>query len=128
VVPAALIFGGHPLAFPAAAIQPLIALTLVTFMSRLTLFAGVKLIGGVQTSLFGLAELLVTILLAQLFLGENLSLAQWAGAGILIITVALAGLDRTPTTTFRLRGWLYWLRSPLTDQSSLPVNGQDRAE
>jgi drug/metabolite transporter (DMT)-like permease len=119
VVPASLLFTHDPFAFPPASINPLLGLTVVTFLSRLTLFAGVKLIGGVQTSLFGLAELLVTIVLAQWILGENLSMQQWAGAVILVATLVLAAVDRTPPTPYRFRGWLYWLRSPLSDTSSI---------
>jgi len=119
VVPASLVLVRNPFAIPRAAVNPLLSLTVVTFLSRLTLFAGVKLIGGVQTSLFGLAELLVTIFLAQLILGENLSLQQWAGAGILISTLVLAAVDRTPPTRHRFRGWLYWLRSPLANPSGV---------
>ena len=119
VVPAALLFSHNQLTLPPASINPLLGLTVVTFLSRLTLFAGVKLIGGVQTSLFGLAELLVTVVLAQLILGENLSLQQWAGAGILTATLALAAVDRTPPTAYRFRGWLYWLRSPLSNPPNI---------
>ncbi|MEJ2010741.1 MAG: DMT family transporter [Anaerolineales bacterium] len=124
VVPASLVLTRHPFSVPHASVNALLGLTVVTFLSRLTLFAGVKLIGGVQTSLFGLAELLVTIILARLILGEDLSLQQWVGAGILVGTLALAAFDRTPQTAYRFRGWLYWLRSPLTKS----VNPQTERE
>ena len=40
---------------------PIIWLTLVTFLARLSLFSGVKHLGGMQTALLGLLELLVTL-------------------------------------------------------------------
>jgi drug/metabolite transporter (DMT)-like permease len=125
VVPAALVLASDPFAIPRASINALLGLTIVTFLSRLTLFAGVKLIGGVQTSLFGLAELLVTIILAHAILGEDLSLPQWTGAGILVSTLALAAADHTPQTAYRFRGWLYWLRSPLTTPTLQQTDGED---
>ncbi len=52
---------------------PVLGLTLVTFLSRLTLFMGVKHLGGMQTALLGLGELLVTLVFAHWMLGESLS-------------------------------------------------------
>ncbi|MFN2149622.1 MAG: DMT family transporter [Anaerolineales bacterium] len=127
VVPASLVLSSDPLRFPAASIHPLLGLIAVTFLSRLTLFAGVKLIGGVQTSLFGLAELLVTIFLAHFILGDDLSIQQWVGAGILVATLALAAVDRTQPTSHRFRGWLYWLRSPLSNPAN-PDSGDSSFE
>src|SRR5512135_1548289 len=61
VVPIYLIFDHR---FPTANLNwtPLIGLSLMTSLSRLALFLGVKRIGGMQTALLGLAELLVAIL------------------------------------------------------------------
>ncbi|NUM43740.1 MAG: DMT family transporter, partial [Anaerolineales bacterium] len=75
VLPAFLIFDDHShlLEVSIHAWSPLVALTLVTFFSRLTLFAGVKHLGGMQTSLISLGELLVTVIVASLWLGEQLS-------------------------------------------------------
>lgn len=115
VVPAYLLLAPRIDHLPAASIQPLLGLTLATFLARLTLFAGVKRIGGVQTSLFGLAELLVTIALAHLLLGEDLSSRQWLGGGLIMTTLLLAALDRTQPTPAKVRGWLYWLRPPLPE-------------
>jgi drug/metabolite transporter (DMT)-like permease len=55
---------------------PVIGLTAVTFFSRLMLFLGVKNIGGMQTALLGLAELLVAITFSYLLLGETLTLER----------------------------------------------------
>ena len=88
---------------------PILALALVTFLSRLTLFLGVKHLGGLQTALLGLAELFVTIVLAQWWLGERLSFAQWLGAALLFLTFILIGLDRQPPEKRKTDGWLAWI-------------------
>lgn len=54
VVPAYLLFGGSPMV-PTSAWYPVFGLTLMTCLSRLALFLGVKWIGGMQTALLGLA-------------------------------------------------------------------------
>ncbi|MCJ7824410.1 MAG: DMT family transporter [Anaerolineales bacterium] len=112
-VPAFLIFSRPYSLLPEAAILPIICLTFVTFLSRLTLFAGVQLIGGIQTSLFGLAELLVTVSLAYFILSETMAPLQWMGAVVLITALLLAGIDRLDTPSRRTGGWLYWLRPPM---------------
>lgn len=92
---------------------PLISLTLVTFFSRLTLFLGVKSIGGLQTALLGLSELIVTLIVAHFWLGESLSTYQWIGAGLLGISLLLVGWDRgSPKVKQRPGGWLSWLSAP----------------
>lgn len=100
---------------------PLIGLTLVTFLSRLALFQGVKYLGGMQTALLGLLELLIAIGLSIAWLGETLTLAQWTGAGILITSILLIYFDK-PTTTRRpaKSGWLGWLRPPTNYPPDLP--------
>ena len=100
--------------FPAGAAGPLIALTAVTFLSRLFLFTGVKRIGGMQTAILGLAQLLVAVTLAQLWLKESMSASQWFGAVVLAIALVLVGKDRPDGPTQRGRGWLYWLRPPVS--------------
>jgi drug/metabolite transporter (DMT)-like permease len=113
VIPAWVLLPPHDLSLPQGSWLPIAGLTLATFLARLMLFAGVKIIGGVQTSILGLAELLVTILLAVSLLGERLSSGQWAGAILLTLTLLLAAFDRKPPRARRQRGWLYWLRPPL---------------
>ena len=92
---------------------PVIGLTLVTFLSRLLLFLGVKHLGGLQTALLGLLELLVTIGLSILWLQETLTTTQWIGAGILIASTLLVYLEK-PTVERRPHrgGWLSWLTPP----------------
>jgi drug/metabolite transporter (DMT)-like permease len=87
----------------------LLGLTMVTFFSRLTLFMGIKHLGGLQTALLGLAELLVTISFSHLWLHEQFTLPQWAGVGLLILGLALVKFE-TPTSQKKgSGGWLSWL-------------------
>lgn len=88
------------------------ALTLVTFLSRLTLFLGVKHLGGMQTALLGLSELLVTVIFAHLLLGERFSMAQWFGMALLIASLLMVILEKTPPKKYGSGGWLNWLRPP----------------
>lgn len=94
---------------------PVIALTIVTLLSRLMLFTGVKHIGGMQTAIIGLLELLVTVFTAFFWLGERLSPAQWVGAVVLMAIVALVAFDRSVAHRARSGGWLRWLSPPATD-------------
>lgn len=110
---------------PAASIVPLVGLTLVTFASRLSLFSGVKSIGGMQTSLIGLGQLVVTLLLAHLWLEEGLSPTQWAGVGLLALALLLVGRERIATPRRRLSGWLYWLRPPIKPVDELGTEVPD---
>jgi drug/metabolite transporter (DMT)-like permease len=91
---------------------PVLGLTLVTFLSRLTLFMGVKSIGGMQTALLGLSELLVTMAMAQIWLGERLTLVQWIGAILLALSLVLIGLENPAPRKRGPGGWLSWLTPP----------------
>jgi drug/metabolite transporter (DMT)-like permease len=70
------------------------ALGLTTALSRLAMFSGLERLGGVETALVSLLELLVSLILAFLLLGERLSLGQWAGGILLVIGLALMTRDR----------------------------------
>ncbi len=112
VAPAYLIFDGT---WPQAAAPwlPVSGLTLVTVFSRLALFVGVKKIGGMQTALLGLAELLITILFSALWLGESLTPLQWVGAAGLGISLSLVMLEApAPAMHSGRTGWLSWIRAP----------------
>lgn len=113
VVPAYL-FSGELMEFRqlSTAWWPILALTLVTFFSRLTLFTGVKHLGGLQTALLGLSELLVTLLLSQIWLQETLIWSQWIGAGLLILSILLIALEKPQPKTDPHGGWLGWLSAP----------------
>jgi drug/metabolite transporter (DMT)-like permease len=112
VVPAYLILD---LKLPAQGVSwwPVIMLTLATFFARLALFMGVKHIGGMQTALLGLSELLVAIVFSHLWLGESLTLIQWFGAAGLAISLFLARADTSTSSPKRhIGGWLNWIRPP----------------
>jgi drug/metabolite transporter (DMT)-like permease len=110
VLPTYLLFNRSLPIIPRDSWAPIAGLTVVTFLSRLALFAGVKSIGGMRTSLLGLAELLVTVGTAFLWLGETLSPRQWTGAVLLAIALIIAGRDRPDRFVSSTRGWLRWLR------------------
>ncbi len=117
VVPAYFLIGDRlPLPeFSHAGWIPVLGLTIVTLLSRLMLFTGVKLIGGMQTAIIGLLELLVTVCVAYVWLGERLSGAQWLGAGMLMVIVALVVFDKAGSQRARPGGWLHWLSPPTPD-------------
>jgi drug/metabolite transporter (DMT)-like permease len=64
-----------------------------TALARLLVFAGLRQLGGIQTALLALAEPLVAIAMAILFLGESLSAQQWLGAILFGISVLLIRRD-----------------------------------
>lgn len=91
---------------------PLLGLTLVTFLSRITLFLGVKHLGGLQTALLGLGELLVTVTFSYFLLGERMSIYQWIGAIMLALSILLVGFDKHTQPRSNGRGLLNWLNPP----------------
>jgi drug/metabolite transporter (DMT)-like permease len=99
---------------------PLVLMALITFFSRITLFQGVKRLGGMQTSLIGLGELLVTVLLAHWWLGEHLNDVQWVGAGLLMVSLLLVGFDKLPPEKRHNSGWLAWLSPHHVNPTELP--------
>ena len=66
-----------------------------TALSRLLTFTGLRLLGGAQTSLLGIAELLVSLLMAFLILGERLTPLQWLGGAVMVFSVVLIGREST---------------------------------
>jgi len=111
VVPAYLIFDRS---WPTATVpwSPVLALTAVTFFSRLMLFLGVKHIGGMQTALLGLGELLVAILFSHLLLEESLTTLQWAGTVGLSLSLLLVWFESPPSKPVHSHGLLSWLQPP----------------
>ncbi len=89
---------------------PVLGLTLVTFFSRLTLFLGIKHLGGMQTALLGLSELLVALTFSYFWLGESFTITQWIGAALLVTSLTLVGLDKQPPQKTSPGGFLSWLR------------------
>jgi len=87
VCAAFLIHGPGPI--PATGLPPMLTLAGVTVFSRLMMFLGVKQLGSIQTALLGVTEILVTVCLAIITLGEQLVLRQWIGAVILLASLTL---------------------------------------
>ncbi len=118
VVPAYLIFDRQ---VPPAGVSwhPVLLLTIVTLCSRLALFLGVKKLGGMQTALLGLGELLVSISLSHVWLHEKLQVAQWFGAGLLAASLLLISFERSDPEQKKKRGLLAWLRLP---ENSTEIN------
>ena len=73
--------------------EAVLAMGLVTAVSRLTLFLGVKKLGSIQTALFGVAEVIVTLVIAATFLGETFTQLQWLGAGVILATILLVNFE-----------------------------------
>jgi drug/metabolite transporter (DMT)-like permease len=114
VIPAFLIFDAQMPSFDIPW-WPVLGLTLVTFFARLTLFLGVKHLGGMQTALLGLSELLVAILFSYALLDESLTPIQWLGAAGLAVSLLLVRVDSLQPPTRRPKGgWLSWIRPPNT--------------
>ncbi len=127
VVPTALVLQPLPTELHTEGLAPLAALTLVTFLSRLALFSGVKRIGGLDTALIGLGEIVVTVTLALLWLGERLSPVQWFGAFLLVLSIFLIAFDRDRRRRPGLRGWLRWLLPPVASEAQLePTRAEEK--
>jgi drug/metabolite transporter (DMT)-like permease len=91
---------------------PILGLTAVTFLSRLMLFLGVKHIGGMQTALLGLGELLVAIPCSFLLLGESLTRLQWLGTAGLGVSLLLVWFEKPASPPVHRHGLLSWLQPP----------------
>jgi drug/metabolite transporter (DMT)-like permease len=91
---------------------PVLALTGVTFMSRLLLFTGVKHIGGMQTALLGFGELVVAVIFSHIILGESLTVIQWIGMSGLAISLLLGWFEKTPPPPTHPHGILSFLQPP----------------
>lgn len=111
----------HPtLPAPGVSWWPIWGMAIITFLSRLTLFLGIKHLGGLQTALLGLSELLITVLLAQIWLGESLSPLQWVGSVFVCASLVLVGFDRFSPEKRRGTGILAWLNPPKIPTSDVP--------
>lgn len=112
VIPAYGVGSPRLASLPGSAVWPLGCLTLVTFLTRVLLFAGVKHAGSMQSALLGLAELLVAVCLATVWLHERLAAGQWFGAGLLVVALLLTERDKGLRPPRRSHGWLAWLTPP----------------
>lgn len=95
---------------------PVLTLAGITALSRLLLFLGVKHLGGMQTALLGLSELLIAIGVSQVWLGERLNLLQWLGAALLGMSLVLVGFDRFSHEKRRPAVWMDWLNGSTQTQ------------
>ena len=103
----------------------MLLLTIVTVISRVSLFLGIKRLGGVQTALIGLSELLVTVLSAFVLLGEQLTTLQWFGAALLAVSVLLVARERRLGTLPTPRPWTPLLAgSALGQADPIPPAGE----
>ncbi len=82
-----LLHGPQPV--PVAGLPPTLMLAGITVLSRLLMFLGVKQLGSIQTALLGVTEILVTVILSIVVLGEQLIARQWIGAIILVTSLLL---------------------------------------
>jgi drug/metabolite transporter (DMT)-like permease len=112
VFPAFLVSGINPGEIDLHIITPLLGLTLVTFLSRLMLFTGVKHLGGMQTALLGLSEMFVVVFFSYIWLNEQLTPEQWMGVGLLTISMLLMNFDKSPSWRNHTSAWLGWLKPP----------------
>ncbi len=103
----AYVFSDHP-ALPSspAGWGPVLALTVVTILSRLSLFLGVKNLGGLQAVMISLIEAVVAVLAAVLWLGEVLAPGQWLGAALLVVSVMLVTRERALGNVPQPKPWI----------------------
>lgn len=71
------------------ALTPIALLAVTTALSRLAMYSGIKILGGMQTAVLAVAEIGVALVLAFLLLGERLTAAQVAGVGLLTASLLL---------------------------------------
>lgn len=74
--------------------QAIFLMGLATALSRLTLFLGVKRLGSMQAALLGVLEVLITVIIAITWLGEQLTAVQWLGALLILISILLVRYER----------------------------------
>jgi len=98
---------------------PVFGMAAITFLSRITLFLGVKHLGGMQTALLSLGEILITVSLATVWLGERLSPLQWFGAVLIGGSMLLVGFDHYAPQKRRYKGWLAWLSPPVANPGDI---------
>ncbi|MBL8056111.1 MAG: DMT family transporter [Anaerolineales bacterium] len=106
VLTAYLLGGRPPLPASGAAWTPVLLLTAVTLIARLTLFLGVKHLGGMQAVLINLGEALVTVVAAILVLGETFTSVQWLGAAVLAGSLLLVTREQALGAIPRPKPWL----------------------
>ncbi|HEY89983.1 MAG TPA: DMT family transporter [Thermoflexia bacterium] len=71
----------------------IVALGCTTVAARLAMFFSMERLGGVQTVILNLMEMVISLALAMLLLRETLSGLQWIGALLMLVSVFLARYD-----------------------------------
>ncbi|MDQ7030467.1 MAG: DMT family transporter [Ardenticatenia bacterium] len=94
-----------PLGWVAIAGLALIAMAL----ARLLVFAGLSRLGGIQTSILSVGELVVALILAFLLLGERMTAMQWTGALLIGTSMLMIGRE----SNLELEGWEQWLAAEM---------------
>jgi drug/metabolite transporter (DMT)-like permease len=89
----ALADGGLSLPLDPRALLSVAGIGVVSTVVAMTAFlAGMALVGPTRASVVASLEVVVTLVLAFLLLGERLSLRQWAGAGLILGALAFQNL------------------------------------
>ncbi|MCS7350340.1 DMT family transporter [Thermoflexus sp.] len=98
------VFGNPRPPVPSSALGPIFAMAAVLMFSRLGMFMGVKRLGGTQTALLTVTEILVTVALAVGWLGEHLTPIQWVGASLMVASIMLVIREspRAPVPRWRM--------------------------
>ena len=79
------------------AFTPIFILGVTTALSRLAMFAGVKILGSMQTAILAITEIGMALALAFVLLDERLTVEQWVGVGLLGSSILLVrGSDLLP--------------------------------
>lgn len=79
------------------ALTPIFILGVTTALSRLAMFAGVKILGSMQTAILAITEIGMALALAFVLLDERLTVGQWVGVGLLGSSILLVrGSDLLP--------------------------------
>ncbi|MFO7540153.1 MAG: DMT family transporter [Chloroflexota bacterium] len=107
-----LLYPADLTAVSSAGWRTILLMGIVTGLSRLTLFLGVKHLGSLQTALLGVLEVIVSIALAWFLLGERLTLIQWGGAAILLVSILLVRFERGVPQFIDWWKWLWQFRLP----------------
>lgn len=91
VVMARVAYDLHWLPQTPDALWAIVALSITTALSRLTLFAGVKNLGSLQATLLAITELAIAVGLSHLLLHESLALLQWIGVTAFVASLLVQG-------------------------------------
>jgi drug/metabolite transporter (DMT)-like permease len=97
VVTLARILQGDPMvSIPSLGWAAILGLGVTTAISRVLMFSGLERLGGTEAALIGLMELLVSLLLAFVLLGERLTPLQWFGGLVLLVSVLVGRRGAQP--------------------------------